>query len=166
MEGTVYRQKSIKNGTLFGRRVYLKLFYTPESENAITEHEDEMLAKYSEIIQSYALAFAKYNCTLRVGRVWASTQKMPLEGTEADSRLPFEDGYACYVYCNVERNGKTVRYDMKDGEADYYDLSMSWNVTSITYYSLRLFEGIEDVIETMDHFMDTISSPNVEFIAY
>lgn len=39
--------------------------------------------------------------------------------------------YECYIYCEVQKDGKEVHIESNDGEADYYALSASWIISSI-----------------------------------
>ena len=46
-------------------------------------------------------------------------------------RGSFQNGYQCYVYCVVQKDGNEVRIGSIDGEADYYPLSTAWMISSI-----------------------------------
>ena len=93
----------------------MRFAYCPDKGKVIINHEDEMLEKFTEIIKSYSSIFVKYNCSFVVGCGWNNF----LKNDNSNNRLPFKNGYSCYIYCNVERNGETIRYEDKDGEVDY-----------------------------------------------
>ncbi|MCI8331816.1 MAG: hypothetical protein HFE78_03225 [Clostridiales bacterium] len=104
----------------------MKLHMTKETQRIIN-HEDTMLETYAKIISSYSSLFDQYECSLEVRLFWIdfSTQKC------SNHRLPFHIGYACYVCCEVQRDGKEVHVKSIDGEADFYSLSATWMVSSI-----------------------------------
>ena len=83
-----------------------------------------MLIEYSRIINQYSDVFAKYGCSLDVGFIWVNNRRK----SKSTSRMTFQNGYSCYIYCDVLRNGKVLRYKTNDGEADYYEVSTSWNI--------------------------------------
>ncbi len=101
--------------------------YDKSKAQRIISHEDIMLKTYSKIISTYSSLFEQYNCSLKVRLFWIdfSTDK------RSDRRLPFHVGYACYVCCEVQRDGKEVQVKSVDGEADFYLLSATWMVSSI-----------------------------------
>lgn len=105
----------------------MKFAYDERKAQRIINHEYIMLETYSKIISSYSSLFDQYNCSLEVRLFWIdfSTQK------RSNRRLPFHIGYACYVCCEVQRDGKEVHVKSIDGEADYYSLSATWMVSSI-----------------------------------
>lgn len=61
-----------------------------------------------------------------------------LKKEHSASRLPFKNGYECYIYCEVQKDGKEVHIESNDGEADYYALSASWIISSIERSFLKL----------------------------
>ena len=105
----------------------MKFVYDKSKTQSIINHEYKMLETYSEIIGSYSSLFEQYDCSLEVGLFWIdfSAEK------RSDRRLPFHVGYACYVCCEVQRDGKEVQVKSIDGEADFYLLSATWLVSSI-----------------------------------
>ena len=107
--------------------ILMKFAYDERKAQRIINHEDIMLETYSKIISSYSSLFDQYDCSLEVRLFWIdfSTQK------RSNRRLPFHIGYACYVCCEVQRDGKEVHVKSIDGEADYYSLSATWMVSSI-----------------------------------
>ena len=105
----------------------MKFAYDKSKTQRIINHEDIMLKTYSKIISTYTSLFEQYDCSLKVRLFWIdfSTER------RSNRRLPFRIGYACYVCCEVQRDGKEVQVKSADGEADYYSLSAAWAVSSI-----------------------------------
>ena len=105
----------------------MKFVYDKRKAQRIITHENRMLETYSKMISSYSSLFEQYDCSLEVRLFWIdfSTEK------RSNRRLPFHIGYACYVCCEVQRDGKEVRVKSIDGEVDYYSLSATWMVSSI-----------------------------------
>ena len=105
----------------------MKFAYDKRKAQHIINHENIMLETYSKIISSYSPLFEQYDCSLEVRLFWIdfSTEK------RSNRRLPFHIGYACYVCCEVQRDGKEVHVKSIDGEADYYSLSATWMASSI-----------------------------------
>ena len=105
----------------------MKFAYDKSKAQRIINHEDIMLKTYSKIISTYTSLFEQYDCSLKVRLFWIdfSTER------RSNRRLPFRIGYACYVCCEVQRDGKEVQVKSADGEADYYSLSATWMVSSI-----------------------------------
>lgn len=107
----------------------MKFAYDKSKTQRIINYEDIMLKTYSKIISTYTSLFEQYDCSLKVRLFWIdfSTER------RSNRRLPFRIGYACYVCCEVQRDGKEVQVKSADGEADYYSLSVTWMVSSIEY---------------------------------
>ena len=105
----------------------MKFAYDKSKAQRIINHEDIMLKTYSKIISTYTSLFEQYDCSLKVRLFWIdfSTER------RSNRRLPFRIGYACYVCCEVQRDGKEVHVNSVDGEADYYSLSAAWMVSSV-----------------------------------
>ena len=101
--------------------------YDKSKAQRIINHEGIMLETYAKIISSYSPLFEQYNCSLEVGLFWIDFPA----AKRSNRRLPFHVGYACYVYCEVQRDGKEVHINSIDGEADYYSLSAAWMVSSV-----------------------------------
>ena len=59
---------------------------------------------------------------MEVGYGWENF----LKKEHSTNRLPFKNGYECYIYCEVQKDGTEVRIGSNDGEVDYYVLSVSW----------------------------------------
>ena len=92
----------------------MKFKYMPDKEKIIIEHENKMLAEYQKIFNTYATAFSEHGCTIKSGCGWSNL----LKRNYSEERLPFRNGYACYIYCDIQRNGKSILYEDKEGEAD------------------------------------------------
>ena len=111
----------------------MKFAYDKKKAQRIISHENIMLETYSKIISRYSSLFEQYDCSLEVRLFWIdfSTEK------RSNRRLPFHIGYACYVCCEVQRDGKEVHVKSIDGEADYYSLSATWMVSSIESLQIK-----------------------------
>lgn len=75
----------------------MKFVYTPDKDEVIIEHEERMLENYLNIIYRYQSEFEQYNCSLKVGCGWINL----LKKDHSTCRLPFKNGYECYIYCKV-----------------------------------------------------------------
>jgi len=128
----------------------IRFIYTAEKKQTIIEHEEEMLKKYSEVVDVYAAAFAQYNCILKVELGWSNF----LKKYNTENRLPIENGYECYVCCNIERNGRVICYEAPDGEEVYYEMFLSRLVSSISKSLFRmkayLYEDSEEIYGIID----------------
>ena len=82
----------------------MKFAYDKSKAQRIINHEGIMLETYAKIISSYSPLFEQYNCSLEVGLFWIDFPA----AKRSNRRLPFHVGYACYVYCEVQRDGKEV----------------------------------------------------------
>jgi hypothetical protein len=129
-----------------------------KTQEKILNHEDKIFKQYSEITRKYVEAFAQYGCVLKIGQVWINT----LSKTSSSNRLSFENGYCCYVYCNIEKNGEVIHYEDTNGEVDYYELSACWSVSSISrvFFQLKvnLYKDISDVTDEMEHLLKMLVS--------
>lgn len=136
----------------------MKFEYDKSKTQRIINHEDVMLKTYSKIISTYSSLFKQYDCSLEVRLFWIdfSTKK------RSDRRLPFHIGYACYVCCEVHRDGKEVQVKSVDGEADYYSLSATWMVSSIERSFLKakvsLYSDTDDTENDMKELFRLLSN--------
>ena len=136
----------------------MKPAYDKENAQQIVNHENIMLETYSKIISSYSSLFEQYGCSLEVRLFWIdfSTEK------RSDCRLPFRVGYECYVYCEVQRDGKEVHVKSTDGEADYYSLSAAWMVSSIerNWFKTKvsLYSNTADIDSDMKELFQLLSN--------
>lgn len=135
----------------------MKFAYDASKDQLIIKHEDIMLETFSKIINSYSPLFQQYNCSLDVGRVWNNFSNKE----RSNCRLPFQNGYSCYIYCEVQKDGEEVHVKCTDGEVDYYSLSSTWIVSSIdrkffrTYVALYL--GTDDIENDMEEMFRLLS---------
>ena len=104
-----------------------KFVYDKKEDQRNITHEGMMLEAYAKAVACYSPLFAQYGCSLEVSLYWVDFSTRKGYG----HRLPFRIGYACYVCCEVQRDGKVVHVKSTDGEADYYTLSTEWMVSSI-----------------------------------
>lgn len=104
-----------------------KMVYTNKIDDEIIFHENNMLALYLEKAKKYMPFFEESGYSLKVGLMW----KYFPRDTIILQRGSFQNGYQCYVYCVVQKDGNEVRIGSIDGEADYYPLSTAWMVSSI-----------------------------------
>lgn len=155
----------------------MKFVYSSEKNEAIIEHEDTVFKKYSKICKNYESAFKELDCILKLEQIWSTSRKKIklekwaisfYEESFSKTKIPFGKGYSCYLQCGVERNGKTVRYDNHDGEVDYYELSMSWIISSLTHRRFIteciLYEDTNAFAEELDYFLKILKSTDVDFI--
>lgn len=139
----------------------MKFVYDVSKEPLIINHENIMLETYSKIISSYSSLFKQYDCSLEVGLFWIdfSIKK------SSDRRLPFHNGYECYVFCEGKRDGKVVRIESNDGEVDYYSLSATWIVSSIERNFLKtkvsLYSDTDDIEEDMKELFQLLANGNI-----
>lgn len=105
----------------------MKFLYTPDKDDEIVRFEKIMLEKYLKILGSYRTMLAQNNYSLKVGCGWTNFIKKEYSA----HRLSFKNGYECYIYCEIQKNGKEVHIESDDGEVDYYPLSASWIISSI-----------------------------------
>lgn len=111
----------------------MKFVYKGSKAPLIIAHERNLLKAYSETAYRYSDLFEQHSCSLDVGLFWINS----LTKEQSIQRLPFCNGYACYVYCDILRKGKEVCVRCTDCEADYYPLSVSWAASSIDRSFLR-----------------------------
>ena len=136
----------------------MKFVYTSDKDDEIVKHEKIMLEKCSNILDSYRAIFKDYNCSLEVGYGWENF----LKKEHSTNRLPFKNGYECYIYCEVQKDGTEVRIGSNDGEVDYYVLSVSWTVSSIErrFFKLNvsLSSDTDDIENDMNELFQLLSN--------
>ena len=75
-------------------------------------------------------------------------------------RGSFQNGYQCYVYCVVQKDGNEVRIGSIDGEADYYPLSTAWMISSIfrKFFKLtaELYANTDDADADLNDFLSQL----------
>ncbi len=127
--------------------------YTKKIDDLIISHENNMLALYIERAKKYMPLFEKSGYSLKVGLMW----KCFPEETVVFQRETFKNGYQCYVYCEVQKDGKEVCVECVDGEVDYYSLSASWMISSIfrSFFKLNveLYENTDDADMDLNDFL-------------
>ena len=123
----------------------MKFIYTPNKTDIIIYHENKILEEYSRIIKKYSNMFEQYDCSLEVRCFWHNC----IQKKKSASRLPFQNGYSCYIYCDVFKSGDILCYKTNDGEADYYEASAFWTVSSISksFFNLKvtLYTMLDDI---------------------
>lgn len=98
-----------------------KMVYTNKIDDEIIFHENNMLALYLEKAKKYMPFFEESGYSLKVGLMW----KYFPRDTIILQRGGFQNGYQCYVYCVVQKDGNEVRIGSIDGEADYADVQLA-----------------------------------------
>ncbi len=140
----------------------MRFAYDKKEAQHIITHEGIMLETYAKVIRSFSSLFEQYYCSLEVSLFWVdfSTKKC------SDRRLPFRIGYACYVCCEVQRDGKVVHVKSTDGEADYYSLSAAWMVSSIdrNFFQTRvsLYSDTDEAENDMKELLQLLSNSQQE----
>lgn len=123
----------------------IELVVNEEREKEICEFETKMFAKYKDAIVSYSPLFNKVGCELKLELGWCN----PIRKTWSANRIPFRNGYECYIYCLVEKGGEEVRIKSNDGEADYYPMETAWMISSVNrrFHKLKvsLYKDLDDV---------------------
>ncbi len=118
--------------------------------------EDELLLKYKKSIYPYSSLFENLNCHLRIELGWNNCFK----NTGASKRLSMENGYECYVFCIVEKDGKEVQIKSFDGEVDYYPLIASWKISSVSrkFFKLKVttYEKLNDIDDEMNSMLSKL----------
>ncbi len=123
-----------------------KMVYTNTIDNEIIAHENNMLALYLEKSNKFKVLFEKEGYYLKLGLTW---NHFPNNSTTLQ-RISFQNGYECYVYCVVRKEGKDVCVTSFDGEADYYSLSTAWMISSIFRKFFRLNVELYDNTDDME----------------
>ena len=120
-----------------------------EREKAICEFETKMFAKYKEVIVPYSTLFEKAGCELKLEMGWCNT----IRKVWSVNRISLRNGYACYIYCLIEKGGEEVRIKCHDGEADYYPMGKEWMISSVNRrfgkLKITLCEDLDDVKNDM-----------------
>lgn len=138
-----------------------KITYTNKIDDQIIAHEDCMLDVYREAIKKHTPFFEKMGCSLSVGLMWSYFPK----DNVLLQRGSFKNGYQCYVYCVVQKDGKDVCVNSIDGEADYYSLSTAWMISSVSrnFFKLKvlLYDDVDEVdVDLSDLFSQLQSATN------
>ena len=135
-----------------GATTVKKMIYTNKIDDEIIFHENNMLTLYLEEIKKYIPLFQKKGYSVKVGLMG----KYFCGDTVGCLRERFQNGYQCYVYCVIQKDGNEVHIGSVDGEADYYSLSSSWIITSIfrSFFKLNveLYEKADGVNSDLKNF--------------
>lgn len=136
----------------------MKFVYTSDKDDEIVRHEKIMLEKYLNILDRYRTIFEQYNCSLKVGCGWTNFLKKEY----STHRLPFKNGYECYIYCEVQKDDKEVHIESNDGEVDYYALSASWIISSINRCFFKIIVSLcsatDDIENDMNELLQMLSN--------
>ena len=139
-----------------GEATMKKMVYTNKMDDEIIFHENNMLALYLEKIKKYMPLFEESGYSLKVGLMW----KYFPRDTVILQRGSFQNGYQCYVYCVVQKDGNEVRIGSIDGEADYYPLSTAWMISSIfrKFFKLNaeLYANTDDADADLNDFLSQL----------
>ncbi len=134
-------------------KILMEFIISEEIGHEIISFESKMFDEYKKIANLYCPVFSQYGCTLEMKLGWTNT----LHKTWSPNRLRLKNGYECYVYCVVLRNGKEVRIVSNDGEADYYPLSTEWMISSINRHffklEISLYTDMNDIYEELEEFL-------------
>lgn len=134
----------------------MKLTISGNKKNEIYDFETEMFAKYKKAVAPYLHLFHELGCELKLELGWAN----PIRKIWSDKPIALINGYECSVCCSVEKEGKELRIESKDGEADYYVLGTSWMVSSVCrkFLSLKLslYESVDEVDADLMEFLSQL----------
>ena len=141
-----------------GEATMKKMVYTNKIDDVIVFHENNMLALYLDKIREYMPLFEKSGYSLKVGLMWKCFPR----DTVILQRERFQNGYQCYVYCVVQKDGNEVRIGSIDGEADYYSLSTAWMISAmfrdLLKLNVTLYEKMSDVAAELNDFLSKCKS--------
>ena len=73
-------------------------------------------------------------------------------------RISFQNGYRCYINCYIQKDGKCVGICSNDGEADYYLLLSSTNISHITRKFFKFEIGINSDMDEIIHGIEDLQS--------
>lgn len=77
-------------------------------------------------------------------------------------RLPFKNGYACKIYCEVQKSGAPLTVKSNDGEADFYYVSSCWVISVIFRRGFQLKVDLipiaSSVAEDLNELLKTVQS--------
>ena len=131
----------------------MKYSFSKENSLRIIDFETKTFLEYKKVVDSYLPYFLKCGCTLKLEMEWRN----PILKTWAPVRLPMKNGYKCYIYCVVQKDGEDVQIKSNDGEADYYSLSMDCMISSIyrrfLELKISLFTGTDDLENALKDFL-------------
>lgn len=130
-----------------------RLNYSKKMEELIIKHEEYMLSSYMKQVKEYISLFEEKGCALKVGLMW---KKFPSNITQFQ-REKFANGYECYIYCVVEKNGEEVYVKSDNEEIDFFSLSTTCMVSSIyrSFFSLKisLYSDMDELNNDLNNFL-------------
>lgn len=130
-------------------------------EQFIIKYEMDMLEKYSRIINKYSPSFMKYGCFAEKALFWNNS----LTKTRSYQRIELRNGYTCYIYCELVKDDKKMYIKSSDGEADHYQLSAIWPISSIQRFYFKtmvsLYSNMDEVENDIKELLDLLSGGNV-----
>lgn len=134
-----------------------KMAYTNKIDDDIIHHENNMLALYLEKVNKYIPLFEEKGYSVKVGLMWRYLPK----DTVTLQRGNFQNGYQCYVYCVIQKDGHEIRICSIDGEADYYPLSTAWMISSIFRkiftLNVELYANTDDADVDLNDFLSQLA---------
>ena len=74
------------------------------------------------------------------------------------NRLSFQNGYMCDINCYIQKDGKCVGIYSDDGEADYYPLLSSTNISHINRKLFKFEIGIISDTDEIIHSIEDLQS--------
>lgn len=104
------------------------------NQDQLYSFEKAMIEEYRTVINPYSQLFDELGYELKIELGWINSLKKEW----SKQPLPIKNGYECYVYCIVEKNGRIVQIKSNDGEADYYSLIASWMISSVVRHFQKL----------------------------
>lgn len=130
-----------------------KILYTNKLDSQIIAHEAHMLELYTSSAKKYTPYFEKIGFSLKINLLWKHFPK----NNVFFQRGVFCNGYQCYVYCVVQKDGKEAFIESVDEEADYYSLSNAWMISCISRSFcksyLTLYENVDGIDADLKTFL-------------
>lgn len=107
----------------------ISIKWSLEVISKIVNHEEITLFELNQIANKYRSTFEKYGCELSLEMKWYNCWS--IKQKVEDYRIPIKNGYVCFVNLAAKKNGDYVKIKSADGEADYYLLLDSLEVTRL-----------------------------------
>lgn len=146
-----------KHWTLWGENL-IELIVSAEKGEAIRSFEAQAFSACRDIVNRYIPFFAQYGCTLKLGQEWENS----IRKVWSLDRLPFKNGYACKIYCEVQKSEVPLTVKSNDGEADFYYVSSCWVISTIFRRGFRLKVDLipiaSSAAEDLDELLKTVQS--------
>lgn len=131
----------------------MKFRKPPALLSKVVKHEEQMMLKFNEIAKKYEEVFSEYGCSLKMQMQWDNC--LSIRQSVVNYRILLKNGYICSIYFYIEKDGKKLRLQSDDGEADWYELSNTSDITWITWilgWKIQLFTDAEDFEEELTYF--------------